>query len=102
MVHFAVTADQLNRTYQAHLRKLGETSELLDAKAMYEISGSRHYISGLYSPETTMIQPASYVRGVVEDLRRDGVLIFERSLVEKFERTGSSWRVLTVKHQIST
>ena len=94
-------ADQLNRSYQAHLKNIGETSELLDAKAMYELTGSHHYISGLYSAGTTMIQPAGYVRGVAEGLRRDGVLIFEKSPVVKFEKTGVSWRISTAKHSVS-
>ena len=94
-------ADQLNRSYQAHLKNIGETSELLDAKAMYELTGSHHYISGLYSAGTTMIQPAGYVRGVAEGLRRDGVLIFEKSPLVKFEKTGVSWRISTAKHSVS-
>lgn len=95
------TADALNRSYQAHLTRLGEKSEILDADAMYEMTGSRHYVSGLYSPGTTMIQPAGYIRSVGEGLRRDGVLIFEKSPVIAFEKIDNSWRVSTAKHSVT-
>jgi glycine/D-amino acid oxidase-like deaminating enzyme len=38
--------DGLNRHYASHLAELGEVSEILDAKSMLELTGSRHYVSG--------------------------------------------------------
>jgi glycine/D-amino acid oxidase-like deaminating enzyme len=35
------TADRLNRSYAGHLSELGEANEILDAKAMTEVTGSR-------------------------------------------------------------
>jgi glycine/D-amino acid oxidase-like deaminating enzyme len=94
-------ADHLNRSFQKHLAHLGEPCELLDAKAMHEMTGSRLYYSGLYSPGTTMIQPAGYIRGIAEGLRKEGVLIFENSPVVKFEKQGASWQVSTALHHVS-
>lgn len=84
-------ADAHNRTYASDLAEIGEPSERLDAKSMFELTGSRHYYSGLYTPGAVMIQPAGYIRGVVRGLRNAGVQVFEQSPVQKFERVGQSW-----------
>ena len=94
-------ADELNRNYASHLRELGEKSETLDAKAMHELTGSQHYVSGLYTPGTTMLQPAGYVQGVARGLRRDGVSVFENAAVLKIKNVGSSWTVATAKHAVN-
>jgi glycine/D-amino acid oxidase-like deaminating enzyme len=59
-----------NLSYAAHLARLGEPCEMLDAQAMAEMTGSRHYRSGLYTPGTVMLQPAGYVRGLAAGLSR--------------------------------
>lgn len=95
-------ADGLNRTYAAHLTEIDEGSEYLDAKAMQALTGSRHYVSGLYTPGTVMIQPAGYVRSVVRGLRGNGVKVFEHSAVQRFAREGNDWAVFANGHKIST
>nr|WP_298096173.1 FAD-binding oxidoreductase [uncultured Shinella sp.] len=94
-------AHALNESYAAHLRKLGETSQMLDEKAMFELTGSRHYRSGLYTPGTVMIQPAGYVRGLGEGLRKADVPIFEDSPVTGIARTGQSWEVATARGKVT-
>lgn len=94
--------DDHNRSYAKHLNGLGEPSEELDAQAMFELTGSRHYRSGLYTPGTLILQPAGYVRGMAEGLRAAGVGIFECSPVTRFEKTGHDWRVTTPKGHITT
>jgi glycine/D-amino acid oxidase-like deaminating enzyme len=94
-------ADDLNRSYAEHLRNLSEDSEMLDAKAMYELTGSHHYVSGLFTPGTVMLQPAGYVRGFAHGLRRSGVSIFENSPVLKIEKSGSSWSLSTSAHRVN-
>ncbi len=42
---------------------------------MHDLTGSRHYVSGLYTPGTVMLQPAGYIRGFGDGLRRDGVSV---------------------------
>ena len=90
------TARSLNVSYAGHLAELGETSKMLDAKTMQEITGSRYYTSGLYTPGTVMLQPAGYIRSLGAGLRRDGVLVFERSPVSQLAKTGQDW-VLTTR-----
>lgn len=94
------TADALNRSYADHLAGLGEPSERLDAQAMFELTGSRHYLSGLYTPGTVMLQPAGYIRGLGEGLRRDGVLICENTPVLKITRQGTAWELATPRGRV--
>ena len=92
--------DGHNRSYAKHLSSLGELSELLDAKAMHELTGSQHYVSGLFTPGTTMLQPAGYVRGLTRGLRRDGVKICENAAVLNIETKGKGWSLATAKHRV--
>lgn len=88
-------ADRQNKSYARHLKSLGEGYELLDAQAMKALTGSSHYISGLYTPGTVMLQPAGYVRGLADGLHRDGVSIFENTPVLELARSGSGWSIDT-------
>ncbi len=90
-----------NESYARHLASLNEPSEMLDAQAMRELTGSPHYRSGLYTPGTVMLQPAGYVRGLAAGLRREGVAIHEQSPVTGFTRQGDTWRVETPKGRLS-
>ncbi len=83
-----------NQSYAAHLDELSERYELLDAKTMFELTGSRYYLSGLYTPGTVMLQPAGYVRGVANGLS-GAVTIHENSPVTSVERKGSVWCIKT-------
>lgn len=89
------SARNLNASYAKHLTELGEASEMLDAKAMHQVTGSRHYMSGLYTPGTVMIQPAGYIRSLGIGLRRDGVFVFERSPVSKLAKVNEDWILKT-------
>jgi len=91
-----------NQSYAAHLASLGEASEMLDAQAMQELTGSAHYISGLYTAGTVMLQPAGYIRGLAAGLQRAGVRVCENSPVTGFVRTGSDWVVKTRGAQVTT
>lgn len=90
-----------NLSYARHLESLGEGSEMLDAQAMTAMTGSRHYLSGLYTAGTVMLQPAGYVRGLADGLRRDGAQVFENSPVTGFARIGPYWRIDTLKGKVS-
>ncbi|MCT7378076.1 NAD(P)/FAD-dependent oxidoreductase [Chelativorans salis] len=90
-----------NKSYGAHLQKLGERYEMLDEQAMLGVTGSRYYLSGLYTPGTVMLQPAGYVRGLAQGLSREAV-IHEESPVTAFCRQGTSWRVETSGGVVST
>jgi glycine/D-amino acid oxidase-like deaminating enzyme len=91
-----------NESYAQHLTALGERSEMLDPRQMHELTGSRHYISGLYTPGTVMLQPAGYIRGFGAGLVAHGVDVYENSPVIGFERRGNGWRVTTRGGAVST
>lgn len=94
------TGHALNVSYAEHLKHLGEDSEMLDARDMHEVTGSRHYISGLFTPGTVLLQPAGYIRSLAAGLRRNGALIFERTPVVKIDKSGQSWELSTAKGRI--
>jgi len=95
------TGRKLNVSYAEHLTELGEANEMLDAKSMHEVTGSRHYASGLYTPGTVMLQPAGYIRSLGAGLRRDGVQVFENTPVTKIARAGPDWELATPKGKIA-
>jgi glycine/D-amino acid oxidase-like deaminating enzyme len=97
----SATTDALNRSYADHLTTLAEPSERLDAQAMHALTGSRHYVSGLYTPGTVMLQPAGFVRGFGQGLRATGVQVFENTPVTAFARTGETWMLTTPKGRIT-
>ena len=83
-----------NLAYADHLGNLSERYEILDAQHMKELSGSDYYKQGLYTPGTTMLHPAAYVRGLRDGLRNK-VSIFENSPVISMTRTGADWQAKT-------
>jgi glycine/D-amino acid oxidase-like deaminating enzyme len=95
------TADALNRSYADHLTSLGEPNQRLDAQAMFDLTGSRHYVSGLYTPGTVMLQPAGFVRGFGEGLRAAGIGVWEQTPVTAIERQGTGWALSTPKGTVS-
>jgi glycine/D-amino acid oxidase-like deaminating enzyme len=95
------TTDALNRSYADHLTSLGEPNQRLDAQGMFDLTGSRHYVSGLYTPGTVMLQPAGFVRGFGEGLRAAGVGIWEQTPVTAFERQGGGWTLTTPKGRVA-
>lgn len=95
------TADALNRSYADHLTSLGEPNQRLDAQGMFDLTGSRHYVSGLYTPGTVMLQPAGFVRGFGEGLRAAGVSIWEQTPVTAFTQQGSGWTLTTPRGTVS-
>ena len=93
-------ADALNRSYAQHLSSLGEASQHLDGQQMFELTGSRHYVSGLYTPGTVMLQPAGYIRGLAGGLRRTGVQVFENTPVTAMTRKGGAWEIATPQGKV--
>ena len=92
--------DAHNVSYAQHLDNLGEHSEMLDAQAMHQLTGSRHYTSGLYTPNTVTLQPAGYIRGLGEGLRQQAK-VFEESPVTAIEPTASGWQLRTDKATVN-
>lgn len=90
-----------NENYAEHLDQLNETYEKLDAEAMHALTGSRRYVSGLYTPGTVMLQPAGYVRGLAAGLTRDGLLIHENAPVTSFAKMGNGWQISTPRGSVA-
>ncbi|KGJ06669.1 Glycine/D-amino acid oxidase [Paracoccus halophilus] len=84
-----------NQSYAAHLARLGEAHEMLDAQHMREVTGSGYYHGGLFTPGTAMLQPAGYVQGFAAGLERGGVRIYENSPVRTLESNAQGWRLAT-------
>jgi glycine/D-amino acid oxidase-like deaminating enzyme len=97
----SATADALNRSYADHMTSLGEPNERLDAQGMFALTGSRHYVSGLYTPGTVMLQPAGFVRGLGEGLRARGVGLWEHTPVTAIARDGQGWTVTTPRGRVT-
>ncbi|MEO0342670.1 MAG: FAD-binding oxidoreductase [Pseudomonadota bacterium] len=97
----STAAEDQNRSYAKHLSTLDEGSQFLSADDMIEITGSHHYRSGLFTPGTVVLQPAGYIRGLADGLRRDGITLSERSPVTSLTRKGDTWDLTTPQGQIS-
>ncbi|WP_317055883.1 NAD(P)/FAD-dependent oxidoreductase [Roseovarius rhodophyticola] len=91
---------QHNLDYAAHLTRMGEAHEVLNAAAMRDLTGSDYYQSGLYTPGTAMLQPVLFVRGVASALASNRIQIFENTPVVALERRGD-WVAKTPKGQIT-
>lgn len=82
---------KLNDNYAKSLKNIGEQYELLDAAHMQEITGSRYYLGGLYTPGAVMIQPAQYIRDLAFGLDKN-VSLYERSPIIELARVGDNWK----------
>ena len=94
-------AHQRNLDFRNHLDGLGEASGLLDDQQMFELTGSRHYQSGLFTAGTVVLQPAGYIRSLANGLRGE-VDIFEHSAVTEITRQGPDWQLKTAKGTLTT
>ncbi len=90
-----------NSDYAAHLAKMGEAHEELDADAMKALTGSDYYKGGLRTPGAAMIQPALFVRGVARGVVSNLVSIHEQSPVIALERKDGDWTASTPKGSVT-
>jgi glycine/D-amino acid oxidase-like deaminating enzyme len=90
--HAAVTspvATGVLATYAANLRAWGEEFELLSRGELEARLGTRYYHSAIYTPGTSLMNPAALVRGLADSLPA-GVELFENSPVVEVEFDGPS------------
>jgi glycine/D-amino acid oxidase-like deaminating enzyme len=80
--------------YRRFLEGAGLRHERLDAGALAERLGTRHYRVGLHSPDCWLVQPAALIRGLADALPPN-VRLHERSPVHALERDGSHWLLRT-------
>ena len=84
-----------NKSYSAHLTRLGEPHEMLDAQQMHEMTGSSYYKAGLFTPGPAVIQPAMFVRGLADGMVKRGLTLFENAPVVELEKLQPGWRAKT-------
>lgn len=102
-INAAATGQGLDHAahYAAHLARMGEAAEMLDAAAMQRITGTTYYKGGLRTPGAVLLQPALYIRGVAAGLERQGVTIYEDSPVTALDSTATGWRATTPEGEIT-
>ena len=93
-------AHAANLSYARHLASLNEPHDMLDARAMREMTGSDYYHSGLYTPGTAMLQPAGYIRGLASGLAAR-MTLHEDSPVTAIDRRGPDWSVTSNGHTVT-
>ncbi|MEM6728258.1 MAG: FAD-binding oxidoreductase, partial [Pseudomonadota bacterium] len=89
-----------NSDYARHLAALGELHEMLDARAMRDLTGTGYYQGGLFTPGTAMVQPALFVRSIAAGLRSNRIHLHEMSPVTALERR-ADWVATTPGGQIT-
>ena len=88
-----------NADYAAHLASLGEASERLDAQALAEVTGTRFYRDGLYTPGAVILQPALYIRELGRAVATRAQL-YEHSAVTALNPEGQGWRARTAQGSV--
>jgi glycine/D-amino acid oxidase-like deaminating enzyme len=91
---------KLNVNYAASLKAIGERYELFDAAQMREITGSRYYQGGLYTPGAVLIQPAQYIKDFTDGLSGK-ITLYERSPIVELKRSGSDWIARSHQGQVT-
>lgn len=89
-----------NETYARHLAAMDEPYEVLDAKAMQDLTGIDFYRNGIFTPGAALVQPAMFMRAMANGLSGKADL-FEQSPVTALERQGGDWRAETPKGSVT-
>ncbi|CDX52896.1 FAD dependent oxidoreductase [Mesorhizobium plurifarium] len=88
------------KAYANQLKSMGEANRLLGAAETEELTGTRSFKSGLFTPGAVMVQPAAMVRAIADSLRHP-VSLFERTPALSIETTSSGCVVKTPKGTIN-
>ena len=90
-----------NETYAQHLAAMDEPCEVLDRKAMRDLTGIDFYRNGVFTPGAAMVQPAMFMRAMASGLSGKAEL-FEQSPVTALDRQGGDWRAETPKGSVTS
>ncbi|MEI9425879.1 FAD-binding oxidoreductase [Mesorhizobium sp. Cs1299R1N1] len=85
--------------YSSKLNSLGEPHLVLSAAEIAEVTGTRSFKSGLFTPGAALIQPASLVRAVADQLQ-EPISLFEKTAALSIQSTSSGCTVQTAKGRI--
>jgi len=75
----------------------GAPVELLDAKGVEAITGSKFWHGGWENATGGKLNPLAYVRGLARAAIDAGAIVHTQSPVLSVERTGTAWRVATAR-----
>ena len=89
-----------NEAYARHLDSLNEPYDVLSAEDMEKITGTHCYLAGLYSPGTTMIQPAKYIRALSDGITSPYLTLYEHSAVTNLQQQQSVWKATTANGSV--
>jgi glycine/D-amino acid oxidase-like deaminating enzyme len=92
--------EKLNADFARSLARIGEPCEMLDAKAMREMTGADYYIGGLHTPGAVMIQPADYIHALAAGVGGKAD-IYEDSPVVALGRQDGAWVARTSQGAVS-
>ncbi|QKC86911.1 FAD-binding oxidoreductase [Mesorhizobium sp. NZP2077] len=82
--------------YSSQLKSMGEPNQLLGETETQELTGTRSFKSGLFTPGAVMVQPAAMVRAIA-DLFQGSIRLFERTPALSIEASSSGCVVKTPK-----
>ncbi|MEE4301193.1 MAG: FAD-binding oxidoreductase [Pseudomonadales bacterium] len=85
--------------YGRFLEAAGLAHERLDAKALADRLGTRHYRTGLWSPDCSLAQPAALIRGLADALPAN-VTLHEQSPVLALEAAADGHRLRTPRGEV--
>ncbi|MGX5844725.1 NAD(P)/FAD-dependent oxidoreductase [Mesorhizobium sp. ArgA1] len=86
--------------YSTKLNALGEPHLVLNAAEIADVTGTRSFKSGLFTPGAVLIQPAALVRAVADQLQ-EPVRVFEQTPALSIESSTSGCKIITSKGQIN-
>ncbi|MER9845323.1 FAD-binding oxidoreductase [Mesorhizobium australicum] len=85
--------------YSSKLNSMGEPHQVLGAKEIEKVTGTRAFKSGLFTPGAVMVQPAALVRSIA-DLFKDPVKLFEHTPALSIQTSSSGCTVKTRKGEV--
>jgi glycine/D-amino acid oxidase-like deaminating enzyme len=89
------------RASAAQLRSRGVAVELLEAAALEQATGTRHYSLAMFDRRGGDLHPLRYARGLATAARRAGAQLYDHSRALRLERGAKQWRVTTAGGSIS-
>ena len=108
-INAAATAKgmRFNENYADHLINLDEPHTLLNVEDMKKITGTDYYQGGLWTPGTTILQPALYISSLADGLVGNAnIHIFENTSVNELQKQKNDggmkkWLAITTKGRVS-
>ncbi|RWK61638.1 MAG: FAD-binding oxidoreductase, partial [Mesorhizobium sp.] len=85
--------------YSLQLKSLGEPNQLLSASEVEDVTGTRSYKSGLFTPGAVMVQPTALVRAIA-DVFQEPLRLYERTPALAIESSSIGCTVKTPKGEI--